>query len=95
MVMDDMDSFSDEAGDTMEEVYQYMMQKHHMHLLGCTEGQKKSVRQKATKFVICHCFTKVCNVTLQTKLQETKTIALKRGLYLARGGTILAIKSCL
>ena len=67
-VMDDMDSFSDEAGETMEEVYQYMMQKHHMHLLGCTEGQKRSVRQKATKFVICHCFTKFCNVTLQTKL---------------------------
>jgi len=29
-VMDDMDSFSDEAGDPMEEVYQYLMQKHHM-----------------------------------------------------------------
>jgi len=51
----------------MGEVYKYTMQKHHMYI-GCTEGQKRSIRQKATKFVICHCFTKFCNVTLQTKL---------------------------
>ena len=68
MVMDDMASFSDEAGNPTEEVYQYMMQKHYMYLLGCMEGQKISVRQKATKFVICHCFTKFCNLTLQIKL---------------------------
>ena len=60
-VMDDMDSFSDEAGDPMEEVYlyMYMMQKHYMSLLGYTEGQKRNVRQKATKFDICHCFTEI------------------------------------
>ena len=40
--------------DPTEEVYQYMMQKHHMHLLRCTEWQKRRVRQKATKFVICN-----------------------------------------
>jgi len=34
-----MDSFSDEAGDLMEEVYQYMTQKRYMYLLGCTEGR--------------------------------------------------------
>ena len=37
-VMDDRDSLSDEAGDPMEEVYQYMMQKYYIYLLGCTEG---------------------------------------------------------
>jgi len=52
----------------MDEVYKYTMQKHHMHLLGCTEGQKRSVKQKAMKFVICCCFIKFCDVTLQTKL---------------------------
>ena len=68
-ILDAMDSFSDEAGDLREEVYQYMMQsfKCYMYLLRCTEGRKRSIRQKATKFVIlfcflfCHCFTKFCS----------------------------------
>ena len=38
MVMDAMESFSDEAGDLMEEVYQYMTQK--CYPLGCMEGGK-------------------------------------------------------
>ena len=49
MVMDAIDSFSDKAGDLMEEVYQYDTK---VLPLGCTEGQKRSVTQKATKFVI-------------------------------------------
>ena len=47
-----MDSFSNKAGDLMEEVYQYMTQKCYMYLLGCTEGRKRSTRRKAMKFVI-------------------------------------------
>jgi len=43
-ILDAMDSFSDEAGDLMEEVYQHMTQKRYMYLLGCTEGRKRSVR---------------------------------------------------
>ena len=35
-ILDAMDSFSDEAGDLMEEVYRYMTQKHYP--LGCMEG---------------------------------------------------------
>ena len=46
--MDAMESFSDEAGDLMEEVYQYMTQMHYMYPLGrpigCTEGRKRSIR---------------------------------------------------
>jgi len=37
-ILDAMDSFSDEARDLMEEVYQYMTQKRYMYLLACTEG---------------------------------------------------------
>ena len=51
-ILDAMDSFSDEAGDLMEEVYQYMTQKRYVYLLGCTDRQKRSIRRKATKFVI-------------------------------------------
>ena len=54
--MDAMDSFSDKGGNLMEEVYQYMTQAHYMYPLGrpigCTEGRKRSIRRKATKFVI-------------------------------------------
>ena len=49
-ILDAMDSFSDEAGDLMEEDYQYMMQKRYVYLLGYTEGRKR--RRKAIKFVI-------------------------------------------
>ena len=51
-ILDAMDSFSDEAGDLMEEVYQYMTQKRYMYLFGCMEGRKRSIRRKATRFVI-------------------------------------------
>jgi len=30
------------AGDLMEEVYQYMMQKRYMYHLGCTEGEREA-----------------------------------------------------
>ena len=54
-----MDSFSDEAGDLMGEVYQYMTQKRYMYLLECTEWRKRSIRRKATKFVIVFIFAAV------------------------------------
>jgi len=41
-ILDAMDSFSDEAGDLMEEVYQYMTQKRYVYLLGCTEGEREA-----------------------------------------------------
>ena len=52
-ILDAMDSCSDEAGDLMMEVYQYMTQKLYMYLLGCTEGQNKSIRKSNQ---VCHCF---------------------------------------
>jgi len=36
-VLDAMDSFSDKAGNLMEEVYLYMTQKYYMYLFGCME----------------------------------------------------------
>jgi len=45
MVVDAMDSYSNKAGDLMEEVYQYMTQKCYMYLLRCTEGRKRSEKQ--------------------------------------------------
>jgi len=50
-ILDAMDSFSEEAGDLMEEDYQYRTQKRYVYLR-CTEGWKRSIRRKATKFVI-------------------------------------------
>jgi len=51
-ILDAMDSFSEGAGDLMQEVYQYMTPKCYMYLFGCMEGRKRSIRRKATRFVI-------------------------------------------
>ena len=48
--MDAINSFSNKAGDLMEEVYEYMMQKCYMYLLEYTEGRKRSIRRQ-----VCHC----------------------------------------
>jgi len=85
----------------MEEVYQYMMQKHHMHLLGCTKGKREAYGRKqpslsfatvSLSFVMLHY---KLNFPFKVQHPRNKNIALKRGLYLARGGTILATESCL
>jgi len=39
--MDAIDSFTDEAGDLMEKVYQHNAK---VVSLGCTEGRKRSIR---------------------------------------------------
>ena len=41
-----MDSFSNEAEDLMEEVYQYMTRKRYMYLLGCMEGGREAQGEK-------------------------------------------------
>ena len=45
--MDAMESFSDNAEDLMEEVYQYMT--HKCYPLGCTEGRKGTLSNTTTK----------------------------------------------
>ena len=45
-ILDAMDSFSNEAEDLMEEVYQYMTRKRYMYLLGCMEGGREAQGEK-------------------------------------------------
>jgi len=64
-ILDAMDSFSNEAGDLMEEVYHYMTRKRYMYLLGCMEGEREAQGEKQSSLLLfcffsCHCFTKFC-----------------------------------
>ena len=48
--MESVSDGSEQGGDLIDEVYEYMTQRRYP--LGCTEGRKRSIRRKATKFVL-------------------------------------------